>query len=124
MKTKIRWLHPFLDDFPIVEGEVELAAEPSIDELHAILDPLLGTSHFEHVRVYVGDEPWLGPSAYRDMFVDEDGLARGLERNEAATELYLRNWRMHNPAPHPAWAMDQAAIVGPAVFFPERIVWR
>ena len=122
MKTKIRWLRPIETGLPFEDREVELAAEPSIDELHRVLDPLLGTSHLEHVRVYVGDTPFLGPSAYRDMFVDEDGIARGLERNEMATFLYRRNWLLHEKEPGEAASLP--SIVGPAVFFPERIVWR
>jgi hypothetical protein len=117
MKTKIVVMRP---GEPQQESEVELGDPPSIDELHAVLDPLLGTRHFEHVRVYAGEVPRLGVSAYRDMFVDEEGAILGRARNEAATVLYRRNWLMHEGV---GAAEDIAAIYGPAVYFPDRVVW-
>jgi len=122
MKTKIRWLRPIETGLPIEDREVELGDPPSSGELHAILDPLLGTSNFEHVRVYAAELPWFGEDGYRDMFVDETSALYDLPRNEAATTLYRRNWMMHEPAPGQPDSLP--AIYGPAVFFPERIVWR
>jgi hypothetical protein len=118
VKTRIVVMRP---DEAQRETDVELPGEPTVAELHAVLDPLLGTSNFEHVRVYAAELPWFGEDGYRDMFVDETSALYDLPRNEEATELYRRNWMMHEP--DPGQAEDQPAIYGPAVFFPDRVVW-
>lgn len=102
--------------------EVELTSTPSSVELHQFIDPLLGTRQFEHVLVYPSETGWLGADHYRDMFVDETGMVKGLPRNIAATALYRRNFLVHQQPP-----VDDddtlPAIYGPAVFFPDRKVW-
>jgi hypothetical protein len=123
---------------PQQKGEVDLPAEPSLGELHAVLRPLLDGGDPEHLQVYTGAVPWLGEAGFRDMFVDDEGHARlweiardgvgvsrtrggkNLPRNDAATELYLRNVRLHEPEQpdDPGYF-----IVGPAVLFVERRVW-
>ena len=119
MKT-VFWIYPAR---PVERQarEAELPRDPSYKQLCAVLDPLFFKRHWEHVFVYMGEEPGLGRSAYRDMFVDERGQLDGFPRNEAATAIYRRNVLMHEPAKHP----DPEAlpdIVGLAVLF-ERQVW-
>ena len=135
MITKIVIMRPGAED---QIGSVELPKEPSFLELAAVIRPLLDGGHLEHVLVYTATVPWLGESAYRDMFIDEEGhvllwrlaadgvtavrdrAGKNLPRNERATELYLRNKRLHKPE-----APDDPVyfICGTAVLFPERRVW-
>ena len=135
MITKIVIMRPGAED---QIGSVELPKEPSFLELAAVIRPLLDGGHLERVRVYTAAVPWLGESAYRDMFIDEEGhellwrlaadgvtavrdrAGKNLPRNERATELYLRNKRLHKPE-----APDDPVyfICGTAVLFPERRVW-
>jgi hypothetical protein len=116
MLTKIVIMRP---GEPAETGEVDLPETPSYRELDAVLRPLLDGGTLEHVLVYTGEEPWLEEAGCRDMFVDEEGDAQ-LPRNDAATELYLRNVRLHEPT-----KPDDPGvfIVGPAVLFPDRRVW-
>lgn len=135
MLTKIVIMRPGAPD---ETREVDLPENPSYRELDAVLRPLLDGGDLEHVVVYTGAVPWLGDKAYRDMFVDDegheavfelgpDGLPRrsrrgkNLPRNDAATELYLRNVRIHEPEQPDD---PDYWIAGPAVLFIERRVWR
>jgi hypothetical protein len=135
MLTKLLIMRP---GEPDETREVELPEEPTYPQLRELITPLLDGGTLERVRVYMGCRPYLGEHYYRDMFVDEEGRAtlfrladdgvtavrdrpgKNLPRNEAATEIYLRNWRMHEP--------DQPDdpdyfIAGPAVLFIDRKVW-
>lgn len=137
--TKLRVMRPGQADEDL---EVDLAVRPSYHELRRIVTPLLDGGTLEHVLVYVGPQPYLGEHFYRDMFVDEAGHAvlwelaprdefgglraartrpgKNLARNERATELYLRNVRLHEPEKPDD---PDYFIVGPAVLFTERRVW-
>lgn len=135
MITKLRVMRP---GEPGREVFAELPERPSYRELDALLRPLLDGGDLEHVLVYCGEEPWLGEAGYRDMFVDDEGHAqlfelaadgvtatrtrpgKSLPRNAAATALYLRNVRLHEPTKPDD---PDYFIVGPAVLFPERRVW-
>ena len=53
------------------------------------------------------------------MFVDEDGHAKGLPRNEAATAIYRASWMARNPRDDPEslpWIAGDAAIFGRRVW--------
>ena len=133
--TRIVIMRPGAED---ETSSVELPEQPSFIALDAVIRPLLNGGHLEHVLVYTGAVPWLGERAYRDMFVDEEGhellfrladdgvsavrdrRGKNLPRNERATELYLRNVRLHEPekADDPAYF-----ICGTAVLFADRRVW-
>jgi hypothetical protein len=117
MNTKMIIMRP---GEPSEEREVDLAPQPTLRELDAVLRPQLDGGDLEHVLVYAADVPFLGKRGYRDMFVDEVGHRKNLPRNEAATELYCRNVRLHEPE-----KLDDPDyfIVGPAVFFPDRRIW-
>jgi hypothetical protein len=111
MKTKLRLIP--------VEGEpedreVELAETPTYGALRALVEPLLHGGDMERGRVWYQD-------AYRDMLVDENGIAKDLPVNERATAIYWANTLAHTPGPHltETWA----EIRGPAVLFPDRLVW-
>jgi hypothetical protein len=98
--------------------EIELVKYPSYDTLKTLLGPIIGCHHIEHVSVLADFE---GATAFRraDMFVDEDGHAKGLPRNGNATEIYRRNATIHQDV------KDQETlswIAGTAVLF-DRIVW-
>lgn len=98
-------------------GEVELPREPGYDQLRAALAPYFD-GRFEHVTVLADFD---GGTAYTraDMFVDEDGQSKGLQRNDAATVIYRRNALLQKPKLNPESLPD---IVGPAVLF-DRRVW-
>lgn len=92
---------------------VDWSDHPTLEQLHSVLDPVLGTDNFEHVYVLgENDKP-------RDMFVDEIGHWKHLTRNDAATELYRRATLRRYPQMPPE-AINY--IVGAAVVF-DRIVW-
>lgn len=121
MQTKYIIMRPGQPD---EERYADLSHPPAYGELRALIQPLLDGGDLEHVSVYMGDKPFLGKAAYRDMFVDETGHHKFLARNEAATILYLRNMRMHDPdAPYNIYE-PAYFIVGTAVLFPERKVWQ
>jgi hypothetical protein len=60
-------------------GELEYAC-PKLSDMRAVI----GCATVEHVSVL-----WLGRESH--MFVDEDGRAKGLARNERATRVYYNN---------------------------------
>ena len=66
---------------PTESRDVELLDRPNFDELDRLIKPLLNGGHVEHVYVL-----WQDKRA--DMFVDEDGHAKMLPRNEEATAIY------------------------------------
>lgn len=65
--------------------------EPTIEELSAVLDPLFPDGDFERVAV----NSFKGPA---DMFVDDMGIRKNLEPNDAATLIYWTASGMHELA--------------------------
>jgi hypothetical protein len=115
MKTKMLIMVP---DQPNTKLEIELVKYPSYETLKQLLGPIIVCAHVEHVSVLADFE---GATAYRksDMFVDEDGHAKGLPLNGNATAIYRRNALLHQGV------KDQDSlpwIAGTAVLF-DRIVW-
>ena len=98
---------------------VELPAEPTYDQLSALVRPLLNGGWIERVRVLLNaNDPEAEPE-YSDMFVDEDGHLKNLPRNDAATALYRANWLKQHPGTPPE---SLPVIVGVAIVF-SRPVW-
>lgn len=91
--------------------ETDLTSRPTLDQIKKVLEPVFGNAYTEQVNVLVDD-------VYTDMFVDEDGMTKGLPRNEKATAIYRHNWRHQHPRTRPE---ALAFIVGPAVVFSQRI---
>lgn len=95
----------------------QLAQQPTYDELDELMT-LLGVENCEHVTVLADFAGGLN-FRHADMFVDGDGHAKGLPRNEAATVIYRRNALLHQGVTDPEtlpW------IAGVAVLF-GRVVW-
>jgi hypothetical protein len=93
---------------------VEWPRDPGYDRIKALIEPILGAGNWlEHVAV-------LHEGQRRDMFVDENGHSKRLPRNEVATEIYRSNWLTQHPGVDPE---ELPHIVGPAVLFPDRLVW-
>ena len=116
MKTKMLIMRP---DLPHESQEVEVYPSENnhLDNLHRILDPILG-GLFEHVYVlsdFRGGENYI-PA---DMFVHEMGHPLGLPHNEAATLIYQRNAILNQGATR----AELPTIAGPAILFEKR-VWR
>jgi hypothetical protein len=92
----------------------DLPIWPGLDRLKRTLcvkGRLGDDAHMEHVSVLLDGRP-------TDMFVDEDGHAKGLPYNAAATKVYRAHALFRNP--------DQDAeklpkIVGPAIIFSRRV---
>lgn len=121
MKTKLILIPPI--GTPAL-SEIDLPEKPTMEELNRYLVPLLGGGRVlpERVRVladFTGNENWV----ITDMFVDENGDAKGLPRNSYATTVYRRATMLgKTPVPVPADPDDLPWIAGPAVLF-EREVW-
>jgi hypothetical protein len=109
MKTELTIMRP---GGSVDHLEVDLPQEPGFVALREVLTPLLDGGDLEHVTVLHWDRR-------ADMFVDEVGKLKGLDRNEAATAIYRANWMEQHPEVDPQ-TLD--AIYGPAVLF-NRIVW-
>jgi hypothetical protein len=91
---------------------LDISAEPRMSEIRAAMRPTFGDAYPEHVTV-------LHEGRRADMFVDEDGHAKALPRNDAATAIYRANALAQDAGLDPEtlpW------IAGPAVLF-SRIVW-
>lgn len=75
-----------------------------------------GGRRFLRARNFPGEEQ----CCYRDLFVNEMGHVRQLQRNELATAIYRNNVLVHDPARNP---IPEALpwIAGPAVLFRERV---
>src|SRR5882672_4639557 len=115
MKTKLLIMIPEEAN----EGrEVELPRFPSYPTLRDLLTPIIGCKHIEHVSVLADFKGGLDFKR-ADMFVDEDGHARGLARNGNATAIYRRNALIHQGVEDPE---SLSWIAGVAVLF-ERVVW-
>ena len=91
---------------------IEVAAKPGYLALKSIVAPFLNGGMLEHVTV-------LHDGKRADMFVDDEGLLKGLPRNDAATVIYRNNWLTAHPKDDPE---SLPAIYGPAVLF-SRQVW-
>lgn len=85
--------------------------EPDYEELVAALSPIFGRRTYEHVSVW-----YEGHAA--DMFVDELGHPKGLQRNDAATKIYRAATLARQPGTDPE---SMPCIVGPAILFTERV---
>ncbi len=90
---------------------VSLEPEPGYDVLKGLIDPCLGGGHLEHVTV-------LHEGQRTDMFVDDESVAKGLPRNEAATAIYRNNWLTQHPEDDPE---SLPAIYGPAILMSRRV---
>lgn len=98
------------DDSAVKTGSVEWPAEPGFDVINALVKPLIGGGHIEHVAV-------LHDGERRDMFVDEEGLLKGMGRNERATAIYRTNRLTQHPDCDPETLPH---IAGHAVLFMRR----
>lgn len=98
--------------------EVGLLDPPSIDELRAVISPLIGGGDIEHMRVFTHFLAE-GFSRYLDLFIDENGRAKGLAPNPRATRIYQNNVLTHQqPPPNPA---ALPLIYGDAVLFRDEV---
>ena len=115
MKTTMLIMTP---EGPHSTREVELPIVPSYETLRDLITPIIGCEHVEHVSVLAD---FAGGTNFKraDMFVDEDGHARRLPRNGAATVIYRRNAIINQGIKDPE---ELSWIAGPAVLF-NRIVW-
>ena len=91
--------------------ETDLPPRPSFNQTRKVLEPHFPNAYTERVKV-------LHNGGYTDMFVDENGFAKNLPRNEKATQIYRNNWLTHHPNTNPE---SMACIVGPAVVFSDRV---
>ena len=108
MKTLMLVLQPNGDERSVT---LDLPEKPNYDQLKKALEPYFKEAYTEHVNV-------LTDEGYTDMFVDEDGFTKHLQRNEKATKLYRNNWLKQHPHVHPE---SMNYIVGPAVIFNRRV---
>lgn len=103
----------FYADGRVIYGQCKLPERPGYVALQQLLQPILDGALPERVNVWHDGK-------YTDMFVDEIGMLKGLDRNEAATAIYRANVLEHEDSP-PA-PEDMPAIYGTAVLF-ARKVW-
>lgn len=101
----------YLPGQPPVEHTTEAT---SYEELRPLIVEHLNGADPEHVYVLHNGER-------RDLFVDEVGHLKHLPRNEAATSIYRNAYLSRHPGTHPE-ALDW--IAGPAVLFPDDVVWK
>lgn len=97
-----------------VEGSADLPAEPYFMQIKdAACGPIFaaGAQHVEHVTVLFRGER-------SDMFVDEQGIERGLPVNEKATAIYRAAWLSHSPDTPPE---TLPSIYGLAIVFHRRV---
>jgi hypothetical protein len=95
---------------------------PSLADIKGVVEPALGTPDCEHVRVFWAWKEG-GHAEYLDLFVDEDGIAKGLPINSAATEVYHANVKHHDPRGlgSPEALAIAPKIHGTAVLFKDKI---
>jgi len=91
---------------------VDLPDQPGLGALRRVITPHLNGGRLEHVAV-------LHEGERRDMFVDENGIEKGLPLNPEATAIYRNNTMTQYPETDPE---KLPAIYGPAVLF-DRRVW-
>lgn len=83
------------------------------DKVRTIVASVIGADNYaERVTVFWED-------AYREMYVDEMGVLKGLPLNVRATEIYRNNVLVHEPGQHDP--EDMPWIAGDAVLFDRRI---
>lgn len=104
--TMLTIMHP---DGRIYETAHKLEAEPTLTALRTAMFGIIRNP--ERVSVLEAGER-------RDMFVEENGHAEGLERNEAATRIYRANAMASGQYPDPE---ALPCVVGPAVLFARRV---
>ncbi|MBY0561513.1 hypothetical protein [Hyphomicrobium sp.] len=106
--TKLMLLRP--GRMPILY-ERTMRTAPSLKEIKAQIEPLLGLRPLERVAVlYEGQQ--------LDMFVDEMSALDELPRNDVATSIYRNNWLTQYSDTDPEML---PAIYGPAVLAMRRI---
>jgi hypothetical protein len=116
--TRVRIIRP---GEPDELQEYALKREPGYEVLKQLIEPILDNCHLEHVNVWADFD---GGTNYKrlDMFVDETGLLKGLQRNEEATTLYRRaNQLGMSAAPIVENIEDLSFICGTAVLFSRRV---
>lgn len=89
----------------------DLPERPAFDVLGKIVWPHLDGGEMERVNVYWGGR-------YTDLFVDAEGVEKGLPVNEKATEIYHNNLLTHAPEDLDD---DAPKVYGPAVLFSRRV---
>lgn len=95
------------------DREATFAGTPNYDSLRKAMDGVFD-ERFEHVYVLHDDQR-------RDMFVGETSTINGRHsRNEKATAIYRNNALTRSPVIDPE---SIPAIYGPAVLFPDMVVW-
>jgi hypothetical protein len=95
------------------DRQVTFAATPNYDSLRKAMEGVFDEG-FEHVNVLLDDRR-------RDMFVGETSAINGRHsRNEKATTIYRNNALTRSPGIDPETI---PAIYGPAVLFPDVVVW-
>ena len=109
MPTAYRVIPP--GDGEIIERVIDWPRSPGYDAIRALITPLLYGADLEHVTVLHDDNR-------TDMFVDEIGKIKQLQRNDRATVIYRTNWLTQHPTADPE---SLPAIYGPAVLFLRRI---
>lgn len=95
------------------EHTLELAEDPGLDKLRALVLPYLDGGRWEHVTVL-----YKGKRAC--MFVDDESVAKGLPPNPKATAIYRAAWLSQHPNDDPE---SLPAIYGPAVCFDRQVWW-
>lgn len=93
---------------------IDLPKKPSYDELKDVISPYLNGGWLERVSV-------LEDGKQLDMFVDEEGLLKGLPKNEAATAIYHNYWKTHHPDKYEKEKDRMSPIVGTAILFHRRV---
>ena len=109
MQTAVTTIQP---DGSRTTATHELPPEPGLRALRGVLGPIFAGADFEHVAV-------LHEGRRTDMFVDENGHAKGLTRNDAGTAIYRANAMRQDPTQDPE---ALPFIVGPVALF-DRRVW-
>ena len=92
------------------DDRVEWPKDPGYDRIKTLVTPILG-GDLEHVSVLHDGKP-------TDMFVDEEGVRKHLERNDKATAIYRAWWIKGHPTDNPE---ALSAIYGTAILFHRRV---
>lgn len=112
----------YLADGRVTKGMVDWPPDPSLEQIHELVDPLVG-GDLEHVRVIDPKKAaveFISRHDYLDMFVDGQGHERDKRWNEKATAIYRANWLRTHPRAVPE---ELPWIAGDAVLF-DRPIWR
>jgi hypothetical protein len=101
--------------------EVQLPREPGYHLLKQIITPHLDGADLERVAVWAAFDD-AGQLGALDMFVDDEGLLKGLPRNEVATAHYRRANQLDMTAAPKAPDIEMLNfIAGPAILFSRRV---